>query len=89
MKQGNGTTKNYFVRSKSGNDYSDKNAKLRNSSSLQGINKSGGSQSQRGMRKFKSNGRFVDVKEKKAKAEKRERNESGCLCVAQTSDSHF
>lgn len=55
-------TKNSFIRSKSGNDYNDKNAaqnKLRNSSSLQSINKTSGNQSMRGMRKFKSNGRSV------------------------------
>lgn len=57
--------KNTFVRSKSGNDYNDKNGgpnKLRNSSSLQSVAKSGGSQSNRGgLRKFKSNGRLVVI----------------------------
>jgi hypothetical protein len=57
-------TRTSFVRSKSGNDYNEKNGtvggKLRNSSSLQSIAKSSGNQSTRGMRKFKSNGRFVD-----------------------------
>lgn len=55
--------RNTFVRSKSGNDYKDMDGsqnKLRNSSSMQSIAKSG--QSNRGgMRKFKSNGRFVDT----------------------------
>jgi hypothetical protein len=58
MNRGN-TNKSSFVRSKSGNDYNDKSAaknRLRNSSSLQSIAKSGGKS---GMRKFKSNGRFV------------------------------
>lgn len=58
MNRGN-TNKNSFVRSKSGNDYNDKSAaknRLRNSSSLQSIAKSGGKS---GMRKFKSNGRLV------------------------------
>lgn len=53
--------KNSFVRSKSGNDYNDKTTtqgKLRNSSSLQSIAKAS-SRSGGGMRKFKSNGRFV------------------------------
>lgn len=51
--------KGSFVRSKSGNDYNDKSAtqsRLRNSSSLQSVAKSGG---KFGMRKFKSNGRLV------------------------------
>lgn len=53
------SNKNVFVRSKSGNDYNDKGVatnRLRNSSSLQSITKSGGKS---GMRKFKSNGRLV------------------------------
>lgn len=49
------------LRSKSGNDDKTQN-KLRNSGSLQSMNnKSSGNQSLRGMRKFKSNGRFVCV----------------------------
>lgn len=59
--------KTTFVRSKSGHDYNDKNGvsnKLRNSSSLQSVAKSGGSQSNRGLRKFKSNGRLVAIRSK-------------------------
>ena len=59
MNKGN-INKNSFVRSKSGNDYNDKTSqgKLRNSSSLQSIAKAG-NRSGGGLRKFKSNGRFV------------------------------
>ena len=62
MNKGN-INKNYFVRSKSGNDYNDKSSsqnKLRNASSLQSITKSGNS-TKNGMRKFKSNQRFVEL----------------------------
>lgn len=54
--------KNSFMRSKSGNDYNDKGSsnKLRGASSLQSIVKSGGSSSKGGMRKFRSNARFVE-----------------------------
>lgn len=62
MNKSSNINRNTFIRSKSGNDYKDKDFgqnKLRNASSMQSIAKSGGSQSNRGMRKFKSNGRFV------------------------------
>lgn len=51
--------KSVFIRSKSGNDYSDKmtQGKMRNSSSLQSITKSG-DKGTRGLRKFKSNSRY-------------------------------
>lgn len=61
MNKGN-INKNTFVRSKSGNDYNDKSSaqgRLRNASSLQSIAKSGGSSTKNGMKKFKSNARFV------------------------------
>lgn len=61
----NNLNKNTFVRSKSGNDYKDKNGvtlnKLKNSPSLQSIAKTSGNQAVRGMKKFKSNGRFVQL----------------------------
>lgn len=56
--------KGSFVRSKSGNDYNEKSAnKMKSSSSLQSIAKTSGNQSLRGsgMRKFKSNGRSVQL----------------------------
>ncbi|CRK88043.1 CLUMA_CG001829, isoform A [Clunio marinus] len=55
----NNNIKNTFVRSKSGNDYKEKNGtqnRLRNASSLQSISKASGNQTNRGMKKFKSNG---------------------------------
>ena len=58
MNRGN-SNKSSFVRSKSGNDYNEKSAaqnRLRNSTSMQSVAKSG---SKTGMRKFKSNGRLV------------------------------
>lgn len=48
----------YFVRSKSGNDYPGTGQnKLRNSSSLQSITKSGDKGSRNGLKKYKSNSR--------------------------------
>lgn len=60
----NVNAKSTFVRSKSGNDYNEKPTnKIRNASSLQSIAKTSGNQSLRGsgLRKFKSNGRSVQV----------------------------
>lgn len=48
----------YFVRSKSGNDYPGTGQnKLRNSSSLQSITKSGDKGNRNGLKKYKSNSR--------------------------------